>query len=300
MFPPFLDNSGIDVALVLQNTSSNSSCIYPWTNKYLGECVHNDVQFAGLFIGLFSIVCWMFAQIPQIYKNFKNGEASGLSGVFLADWLAGDITNLVGCILTKQVPTQLYTAIWFCIIDTTMLVQWIFYAKIKKPKSKEYIVGSVLGLGLLCPLIFYANLPAEGVHDSIGHSSRTLLKINSFSSGTAIAGWTIGWVSGLMYFTSRIPQIMKNYKRKSCEGLSLVMFLMAILGNCAYAMGVLMQSVETDFIIDHLPWLLGSVGTLFFDFTIFFQFLYYGAEHKQTDEEARLSKNVTEKDPLLQ
>ena len=45
-------------------------------------------------------------QPRQLYKNWRNSSATGLSGEFLADWLAGDITNLVGCILTKQVPTQ--------------------------------------------------------------------------------------------------------------------------------------------------------------------------------------------------
>ena len=39
----------------------------------------------------------------QLYLNFKLGRAEGLSLLFLADWLLGDITNLIGCILTKQV-----------------------------------------------------------------------------------------------------------------------------------------------------------------------------------------------------
>ena len=93
------------------------------------------------------------------------------------------------------------------------------------------------------------------------------------------------------------------------------MFCMAILGNVAYALGillqvrrdlfsraqiiscdrrsclsllcrnnasilfaVLLQNTNVDFMIDHMPWLLGSIGTLMFDTTIFVQFLYYGAE----------------------
>jgi hypothetical protein len=30
--------------------------------------------------------------------------------------------------------------------------------------------------------------------------------------------------------------------------------------------------------IDHMPWLLGSIGTMVFDITIFVQFLTYGTQ----------------------
>ena len=34
--------------------------------------------------------------------------------------------------------------------------------------------------------------------------------------------------------------------------------------------------MRLDFLISNLPWLLGSTGTLCFDFVIFMQFIYYG------------------------
>lgn len=52
------------------------------------------------------------------------------------------------------------------------------------------------------------------------------------------------------------------------EGLALPMFIMAVLGNVAYALGILLYSVQLDFIILRLPWLVGSVGTVCFDFTV--------------------------------
>lgn len=42
----------------------------------------------------------------QMIKNWRSGTARGLSFVFLAEWLIGDVTNLIGCILTNQVATQ--------------------------------------------------------------------------------------------------------------------------------------------------------------------------------------------------
>lgn len=41
----------------------------------------------------------------------------------------------------------------------------------------------------------------------------------------------MGWTSAVLYVGSRIPQILKNWKNKSTEGLSFAMFTCAVLGN---------------------------------------------------------------------
>ena len=64
--------------------------------------------------------------------------------------------------------------------------------------------------------------------------------------------------------------------------------LKAVLGNMFYGCGVLMESVEVTFIVNHMPWLLGSVGTLIFDFTIIMQYLAYGTEVEQRKKRKRL------------
>lgn len=45
---------------------------------------------------------------------------------------------------------------------------------------------------------------------------------------------TMGWTSAVLYVGSRIPQILKNWRNKSTEGLSFGMFICAVLGNVLY------------------------------------------------------------------
>ncbi|KAF9092209.1 hypothetical protein BGX29_010568 [Mortierella sp. GBA35] len=85
----------------------------------------------------------------------------------------------------------------------------------------------------------------------------------------------LGWGSAILYLGSRIPQIYKNWRMKSCEGLSIMMFVFSVFGNVFYVASIFLNSVEWDYLIKNMPWWLGSGGTLVFDFTIFFQFYIY-------------------------
>lgn len=38
--------------------------------------------------------------------------------------------------------------------------------------------------------------------------------------------------------SARIPQIAKNYREKSCDGLALLFFLLSLMGNITYGAGV--------------------------------------------------------------
>jgi hypothetical protein len=39
----------------------------------------------------------------------------------------GDLSNLAGCILTDQLPFQRYLALYFCLIDLALLIQYLHY-----------------------------------------------------------------------------------------------------------------------------------------------------------------------------
>ncbi|RDA84904.1 hypothetical protein CP532_0444 [Ophiocordyceps camponoti-leonardi (nom. inval.)] len=91
----------------------------------------------------------------------------------------------------------------------------------------------------------------------------------------AMVGLVLGYVSAVFYLCARIPQILKNYREKSCEGLSLLFFMLSLTGNLTYGLSLLAYSQKADYLVKSLPWLLGSLGTMVEDATIFVQFRLY-------------------------
>ena len=108
----------------------------------------------------------------------------------------------------------------------------------------------------------------------------------------------LGWGSAILYLGSRIPQIYKNWRLKSCEGLSIMMFMFSVFGNVFYVASIFLNSLEIDYLIKNMPWWLGSGGTLVFDFTIFFQFYIYRNNNplaealKEAAESGELDQNA--------
>ncbi|KAM7188149.1 PQ-loop domain containing protein [Rhypophila sp. PSN 637] len=96
----------------------------------------------------------------------------------------------------------------------------------------------------------------------------------------AIIGMVLGYFSALCYLCARIPQIIKNYQEKSCEGLALLFFLLSLTGNFTYGASVMAYSQERDYFIRALPWLLGSLGTMVEDCVIFVQFRLYSPKRQ--------------------
>ncbi|WWC89953.1 uncharacterized protein L201_004882 [Kwoniella dendrophila CBS 6074] len=89
-------------------------------------------------LGYMSIGCWLCAQLPQVIKNASLKSCEGLALPFLCSWLFGDITNLIGCLLTDQLPFQTYLAIYFCAIDLALVGQFIHY----KPKQTRIPISN--------------------------------------------------------------------------------------------------------------------------------------------------------------
>ncbi|KAL4797285.1 PQ loop repeat-domain-containing protein [Aspergillus venezuelensis] len=85
----------------------------------------------------------------------------------------------------------------------------------------------------------------------------------------------LGYFSAVCYLGARLPQIYKNYRDQSCEGLSLLFFILSLMGNLTYGAGILCHSTEKNYFITNLPWLIGSLGTMVEDVTIFIQFRLY-------------------------
>ncbi|KAL6224686.1 hypothetical protein ACLB2K_003541 [Fragaria x ananassa] len=83
-----------------------------WVEKYFKDCLCNLGDDFSFGFGLVSLVCWGVAEIPQIITNFQTKSSHGVSLAFLLTWVAGDVFNLMGCLLEPAtLPTQYYTAL---------------------------------------------------------------------------------------------------------------------------------------------------------------------------------------------
>jgi uncharacterized protein with PQ loop repeat len=139
-------------------------------------------------------------------------------------------------------------------------------------------------------------------------------------------GQIFGYLCAVLYLGSRVPQLLLNYRRKSTEGVSLLFFLFACIGNLTYVLSIFAYSpvcgsqwenhapvvaVVVEPLRDHQPpvcqpgeaasiygryilvnlsWLLGSLGTLLLDLAIFVQFFLYSKDDYDDDEEEDMSE----------
>ncbi|GJJ73247.1 solute carrier family 66 (lysosomal lysine-arginine transporter), member 1 [Entomortierella parvispora] len=366
----------------------------------------------SLLLGYVSILCWLNAQIPQIIENFKLGSAESLSLPFLINWLLGDISNLIGCILTHQLPFQMYLAIYFCIADIILFGQWIYYSRRDRykrlvqhdmpdimvgdlpeisetdhrrhslhpapslsgrPRHSRRVTsatvtaapaasttataipplhhdlvldgGAELGSDLeqaenLSPLMHRPRTRRATTASDISHRRSTSIVLFGvmlftlrqtwpsdstleahFGSGSLTGSFPVqgrvfaradlsqdemitdeptdvnivqlgrifAWVCTVFYLSSRMPQLWKNYKRKSVQGLSILMFFWAAMGNLSYTLSILNSREAVDpttrqkFLREAVPYVLGSSGTLMFDLSIFCQWLYYTGKFRCLD-----------------
>ncbi|XP_076959827.1 vacuolar lysine transporter YPQ1-like [Bidens hawaiensis] len=106
----------------------NKPCIGWWVDQYFKDCLCNVYDEASFVLGIISLVCWGVAEIPQIITNFRTKSSHGVSLIFLLTWIAGDVFNLVGCLLEPAtLPTQYYTAMLYTTSTVILVLQSLYY-----------------------------------------------------------------------------------------------------------------------------------------------------------------------------
>ncbi|KAK1235999.1 hypothetical protein PQX77_000768 [Marasmius sp. AFHP31] len=120
------------------------------------------------------------------------------------------------------------------------------------------------------------------------------LESSSETSNERVIGRLFAWLCTTLYLTSRLPQIWKNFSRKSVEGLSVYLFIFAFLGNFFYVSSILTNPrahqgglPAQEFITESIPYLLGSAGTFIFDVTIVTQVIIYRKRPKASIRRGR-------------
>jgi uncharacterized protein with PQ loop repeat len=236
------------------------------------------------FFGFLSVVFWVLVYCPQAIKVHRSKNVDGVSPVWLLLWFFGDSCNLVGTVLTSGLPIQLVLGGYYVIMDLILLTQWVVYhsevhsangfAPLTAPlypktsSSCSFVCNerwrlalcfllATLGLAFVNPFQFKYIQKSE---------------ITFRWGGT---GNVLGWASAVFYISSRFPQIYQNYHNKRTGELTKVLFLLTIFGNATFAVSLCCYSLEPEYLLRQLPWLVGSTLTLVFDGIILVQIHSY-------------------------
>jgi uncharacterized protein with PQ loop repeat len=114
-------------------------------------------------------------------------------------------------------------------------------------------------------------------------------------------GQVFGYICALLYLVSRVPQLLLNYRRKSTQGISMLFFIVACIGNFTYAMSILVYhpickhpthcgpgeigSLYGKYVAVNASWLLGSVGSLALDLGVFVQYFMYKDQVEEIEDD---------------
>lgn len=122
-----MENSILTTNTLSYCVEQNKPCV-GWVSKYFKDCLCNLSDDISFGLGIVSLVCWGVAEIPQIITNFRTKSSHGVSLLFLLTWVAGDVFNLVGCLLEPAtLPTQYYTAALYTISTIILVLQSLYY-----------------------------------------------------------------------------------------------------------------------------------------------------------------------------
>ncbi|KAI8919099.1 hypothetical protein DFJ77DRAFT_497609 [Powellomyces hirtus] len=301
-----------------------------WIAHHTGECVYTPLQFSAFVCGMLALACFVVGLLPQMYKNYTRGDVSGLSLGLLTIWAVGDVTGLVGAVLTGQSVAQRLCAGYFVLLSGVAFAQYGYYVRKNRNRNTNRGVleesgllveeegaggdGASAGWGRRHPrygtldkilvattlLAAVASLaavhPVSATAESGGHGGVLVLlapspppqhqqqppSVDTPTCGTTLPqdpwvrhiGAAVAWISGLLYFSSRIPQLYQNHVQKSTAALSLSVFVLTLVGNSAYVAAILLRQPRIN-VATTLPFLVGSAGTLVFDVAILAQATAY-------------------------
>lgn len=272
-------------------------------------------------LGWMSLMAWILVSADQIILCFKQKSGEGLSIIFLIIWLVGDLTNLVGSLWQGLIPTVIILAIYYTACDCILIFQKYYYRHLRRTHPELYAPAPSSGTSTPAlnprdnentPLLsaFSAHSPSEKALSPALQRAKDLLEYTLgfvLVVGVGIIAWfagkgigksgrieevwdtgaqIVGWISAFLYLGSRLPQLALNRKTK-CEGLSLLMFCFAVIGNVTYVASILLTSLSLQHILVNAPWLLGSGGTIFLDFLVLGQFTFYAKERRLKNERER-------------
>ncbi|KAJ2609271.1 hypothetical protein H4S08_004121 [Coemansia sp. RSA 1365] len=138
---------------------------------------------------------------------------------------------------------------------------------------------SVLSVAMLATMLIALLLPS--FHDSNDDKGQlpslpdTSLPEPNPAPLSELAAQAMGVASAVVYIMAYVPQVLQNYRRKSCEGLSMWLFLLSLVGNTTYTLAIMVVSLQPHYLAPYVPWILGSLIPCLIQAIVLYQFYIY-------------------------
>lgn len=246
--------------------------------------------------GTMSNICWLVVFIPQIKENYVNSSVKAMSFYLIFFWFMGDtLSNISAQYKDITSPIVIYVSSYNIIFDIIFFFQYIyytfydtFYDSFIIEVEQEDETRSLLHhnsrrqniLKSITSLILRWEIQMMLVYISIISLIDIILKV--FNLQKVLISTIYGWGSSVIFISSRVPQIYRNYKRQSVRGLSFFTFATIILANYLFLTSILLKLIDiktyeerSRYVLGNLQWIVGPSITSILDIIILYQFLLF-------------------------
>jgi uncharacterized protein with PQ loop repeat len=169
-------------------------------------------------------------------------------------WTQADVLSLIGTILNGLAMGILIISWYHLFIGYLMI---LYVLKIERQNNDKDIYKFTYTIAFIVI------------------NTLTSLILNIFWPNDVTIGNIIGWITMSLYIIGRFPQIILNIQRHSTEGLSILMYILTIIANIFYLLSVFSYSIEYDYIMLNLPWIISTVVTILLDLFVILQCYIY-------------------------
>ncbi|PWW76729.1 hypothetical protein C7212DRAFT_344198 [Tuber magnatum] len=194
------------------------------------------------------MLSWLCAQIPQVHTNYLNQSVEGLSWAFLAIWLAGDIYTVLvfqfyyygfGSEKLDRLAPAIKGGEGEIEEDNTRTPSLYSYGTNQNSnisRSRDRVARAHRDNRSFLTIVF----GSSALFSSHAHA----VPIGMQAPLAGIDSYIPPYIDPNprhRYFSSRIPQILKNHSRKSTDGLSPLLFIAAFSGNFFYSASLIIN-----------------------------------------------------------
>ncbi|XP_062901796.1 transmembrane protein 44 isoform X2 [Mobula hypostoma] len=262
---------------------NQSSAVEPgpslfWNWNYWISCFTHDQVCISFALWALSQFFWVVAHITLIYCRCKQSlwKQESLYCVIYA--FVGNMCNMFGALLAKQLNIQVFTAAYMAAVDIVYFVLILFPVCGSRSKSellrhKKRRGRRRTALLIVClPFVistsyFFWPSPIAQVDF---HGPRRKLLSTLPEDGTETIGYVLGVIAIFIGWTSKLPIISKAVRGKIEGSLQQSVVIFTMVASVLYAVAILSQEKIPALILKALPWLLIYLGGATLDVSILY------------------------------